>query len=170
MDIKEKIRTIPNYPEEGVIFRDITTLLKDAEGMVEAVNQMQARLEGLKFDLILGPESRGFIFGMPIAYNLRKGFVPIRKAGKLPGEVVSRKYTLEYGTATIEMHKDAVQAGQKVIVIDDLLATGGTARAIVDLVESIGAEVVSLNFLIELEDLGGRKMLEDHQVETIIQY
>lgn len=170
MDIKEKIRTIPNYPEEGVIFRDITTLLKDAEGMVEAVNQMQARLEGLEFDLILGPESRGFIFGMPIAYNLRKGFVPIRKAGKLPGEVVSRKYTLEYGTATIEMHKDAVQAGQKVIVIDDLLATGGTARAIVDLVESIGAEVVSLNFLIELEDLGGRKMLEDHQVETIIQY
>lgn len=170
MGIRDKIRIIHNYPEEGVIFRDITTLLKDPEGMVEAVDLMQAKLEGVEFDLILGPESRGFIFGMPLAYNLKKGFVPIRKAGKLPAEVVSRKYTLEYGTATIEMHKDALHAGQKVVVVDDLLATGGTARAIVDLVESVGAEVVSLNFLIELEALGGRKMLSDQQVETILQF
>lgn len=170
MELKDKIRSIPDYPEKGVIFRDITTLLKDAEGLVEAVDQMQKKLEGQEFDLILGPESRGFIFGMPIAYNLKKGFIPIRKKGKLPGEVVSKEYSLEYGTAVIEMHKDAIGPGQKVVIIDDLLATGGTAKAIVDMVESVGAEVVSLNFLIELDFLNGRKVLDGYNVNTVIHY
>ncbi|WMI80711.1 adenine phosphoribosyltransferase [Anaerotignum sp. MB30-C6] len=170
MELKDKIRSIPDYPETGVIFRDITTLLKDADGLVEAVDQMQKKLEGLEFDLILGPESRGFIFGMPIAYNLKKGFIPIRKKGKLPAEVVSKEYSLEYGTSTIEMHKDAVQPGQKVVIVDDLLATGGTAKALVEMVEEIGAEVVSLNFLIELDFLKGRDVLDGYKVETVIHY
>ena len=170
MELKDKIRSIPDYPEQGVMFRDITTLLKDAEGLVDAVDQMQKKLEGLEFDLVLGPESRGFIFGMPIAYNLKKGFIPIRKKGKLPAEVVSKEYSLEYGTATIEMHKDAVKPGQKVVIVDDLLATGGTAKAIVDMVEGVGAEVVSLNFLIELGFLKGRDVLEGYKVETVIHY
>lgn len=170
MELKDKIRSIPDYPEKGVMFRDITTLLKDADGLVEAVDQMQKKLEGLEFDLVLGPESRGFIFGMPVAYNMKKGFIPIRKKGKLPAEVVSQEYSLEYGTATIEMHKDAVLPGQKVVIVDDLLATGGTAKAIVNMVESIGAEVVSLNFLIELDFLKGREVLDGYKVETVIHY
>ncbi|WP_352400591.1 adenine phosphoribosyltransferase [Anaerotignum sp.] len=170
MELKDRIRSIPDYPEKGVMFRDITTLLKDAEALVEAVDQMQKNLEGLEFDLILGPESRGFIFGMPIAYNLKKGFIPIRKKGKLPSEVVSKEYSLEYGTATIEMHKDAVLPGQKVVIVDDLLATGGTAKAIVDMVEGVGAEVVSMNFLIELDFLNGRKVLNGYNVNTVIHY
>jgi adenine phosphoribosyltransferase len=170
MELKDKIRSIPDYPEKGVMFRDITTLLKDADALEEAVEQMQKNLDGLEFDLILGPESRGFIFGMPIAYNLKRGFIPIRKKGKLPAEVVSKEYSLEYGTAAIEMHKDAVQPGQKVVIVDDLLATGGTARAIVDMVESIGAEVVSLNFLIELDFLNGREVLDGYNVKTVIHY
>lgn len=170
MELKDKIRSIPDYPEKGVMFRDITTLLQDAEGLVDAVDQMQKKLEGLEFDLVLGPESRGFIFGMPIAYNLKKGFIPIRKKGKLPAEVVSKEYSLEYGTATIEMHMDAVKPGQKVVIVDDLLATGGTAKAIVDMVEGVGAEVVSLNFLIELGFLKGRDVLEGYKVETVIHY
>lgn len=170
MELKDKIRSIPDYPEKGVMFRDITTLLKDSEALVEAVDQMQKNLEGLEFDLILGPESRGFIFGMPIAYNLKKGFIPIRKKGKLPSEVVSKEYALEYGTATIEMHKDAVLPGQKVVIVDDLLATGGTAKAIVEMVEGIGAEVVSMNFLIELDFLNGRKVLDGYNLNTVIHY
>ncbi|WP_313529524.1 adenine phosphoribosyltransferase [Anaerotignum sp.] len=170
MELKDKIRSIPDYPEKGVMFRDITTLLKDSEALVEAVDQMQKNLEGLEFDLILGPESRGFIFGMPIAYNLKKGFIPIRKKGKLPSEVVSKEYSLEYGTATIEMHKDAVLPGQKVVIVDDLLATGGTAKAIVEMVEGIGAEVVSMNFLIELDFLNGRKVLDGYNLNTVIHY
>lgn len=170
MDLKDKIRSIENYPQEGVIFRDITTLLKDADGMREAIDAIQKPLEGLDFDLVLGPESRGFIFGMPVAYNLGKGFVPVRKKGKLPAEVISKEYSLEYGTATIEMHKDAVQPGQKVVIVDDLLATGGTANAIVEMVEEVGAEVVALAFLIELDFLGGRKALPGRRIETVIHY
>ncbi|MGN0133317.1 MAG: adenine phosphoribosyltransferase, partial [Anaerotignum sp.] len=134
MDLKDKIRSIENYPQEGVIFRDITTLLKDAEGMKAAIDEMTAKLDGVEFDMVLGPESRGFIFGMPVAYNLGKGFVPVRKKGKLPAEVISKEYALEYGTATIEMHKDALQPGQKVVIVDDLMATGGTAKAIIEMV------------------------------------
>lgn len=170
MDLKDKIRSIEDYPQKGVIFRDITTLLKDAEGMVQAVDEMQAKLDGVAFDAVLGPESRGFIFGMPLAYNMKKGFIPIRKKGKLPAEVVSREYALEYGTATIEMHRDAIRPGQKVVVVDDLLATGGTAKAIVDMVESVGAEVVALVFLIELDFLEGRKALPGYRVESVLHY
>ena len=170
MDLKDKIRSIENYPQEGVIFRDITTLLKDAEGMKEAIDRMTAKLEGADFDLILGPESRGFIFGMPVAYNMGKGFVPVRKAGKLPAEVVSKEYALEYGTATIEIHKDAIQPGQKVVIVDDLMATGGTAKAIVEMVEEMGAEVAAMLFLIELDFLEGRKVLPDYKIESIIHY
>ena len=170
MDLKDKIRSIENYPQEGVIFRDITTLLKDAEGMKEAIDQMTAKLEGIDFDLVLGPESRGFIFGMPVAYNMGKGFVPVRKAGKLPAEVVSKEYALEYGTATIEMHKDAIQPGQKVVIVDDLMATGGTAKAIVEMVEEMGGEVAALLFLIELDFLEGRKVLPDYKIDAVIHY
>ena len=170
MDLRDKIRNIQDFPQEGVLFRDITTLLKDAEGMKEAIDQMTAKLEGIDFDLVLGPESRGFIFGMPVAYNMGKGFVPVRKAGKLPAEVVSKEYALEYGTATIEMHKDAIQPGQKVVIVDDLMATGGTAKAIVEMVEEMGAEVAALLFLIELDFLEGRKVLPDYRIESIIHY
>ncbi len=170
MDIQSKIRAINDFPEKGIVFRDITTLLKDAEGMQEAVNRLQSGLEGLDFDLVLGPESRGFIFGMPVAYNLKKGFIPVRKKGKLPAEVISKEYDLEYGTATIEMHKDAVQKGQKVVIVDDLLATGGTAKAVVEMVESIGAEVVALCFLIELDALGGRNVLKGYNVHSVLHY
>lgn len=170
MDLKDKIRNIQDFPQEGVLFRDITTLLKDAEGMKEAIDQMTAKLEGIDFDLVLGPESRGFIFGMPVAYNMSKGFVPVRKAGKLPAEVVSKEYALEYGTATIEIHKDAIQPGQKVVIVDDLMATGGTAKAIVEMVEEMGGEVAALLFLIELDFLEGRKVLPDYKIESIIHY
>lgn len=170
MDLKDKIRNIQDFPQEGVLFRDITTLLKDAEGMKEAINRMTAKLEGIDFDLVLGPESRGFIFGMPVAYNMGKGFVPVRKAGKLPAEVVSKEYALEYGTATIEIHKDAIQPGQKVVIVDDLMATGGTAKAIVEMVEEMGGEVAALLFLIELDFLEGRKVLPDYKIESIIHY
>ena len=170
MDLKDKIRSIENFPQEGVLFRDITTLLKDAEGMKEAIDQMTEKLEGVDFDLVLGPESRGFIFGMPVAYNMGKGFVPVRKAGKLPAEVESKEYALEYGTATIEMHKDAIQPGQKVVIVDDLMATGGTAKAIVEMVEEMGAEVAAMLFLIELDFLEGRKVLPDYKIESVIHY
>ena len=170
MDLRDKIRSIQDFPQEGVLFRDITTLLKDAEGMKEAIDQMTAKLEGVDFDLVLGPESRGFIFGMPVAYNMGKGFVPVRKAGKLPAEVVSKEYALEYGTATIEMHKDAIQPGQKVVIVDDLMATGGTAKAIVEMVEEMGAEVAAMLFLIELDFLEGRKVLPDYKIESVIHY
>ncbi|MBQ7758861.1 adenine phosphoribosyltransferase [Anaerotignum sp.] len=170
MDLKDKIRSIENYPQEGVIFRDITTLLKDAEGMKAAIDEMTAKLKDVDFDVVLGPESRGFIFGMPVAYNMGKGFVPVRKAGKLPAEVVSKEYALEYGTATIEMHKDAIQPGQKVVIVDDLMATGGTAKAIIEMVEEIGAEVAALVFLIELDFLEGRKVLPGYRIESVIHY
>ena len=170
MDLRDKIRNIQDFPQEGVLFRDITTLLKDAEGMKEAIDQMTAKLEGVDFDLVLGPESRGFIFGMPVAYNMGKGFVPVRKAGKLPAEVVSKEYALEYGTATIEMHKDAIQPGQKVVIVDDLMATGGTAKAIVEMVEEMGGEVAAMLFLIELDFLEGRKVLPGYKVDSVIHY
>ena len=170
MDLKDKIRSIENYPQEGVIFRDITTLLKDAEGMKAAIDEMTAKLDGVAFDMVLGPESRGFIFGMPVAYNLGKGFVPVRKKGKLPAEVISKEYALEYGTATIEMHKDALQPGQKVVIVDDLMATGGTAKAIIEMVEEMGAEVAALVFLIELDFMEGRKVLPGYRIESVIHY
>ena len=170
MDLKDKIRSIEDYPQKGVIFRDITTLLKDAEGLKDAVDAITASLADVSFDLVLSPESRGFIFGMPVAYNMGKGFVPVRKAGKLPAETISKEYELEYGKATIEIHKDAIKPGQKVVIVDDLLATGGTAKAIIEMVESVGAEVVGLAFLIELDFLHGRDVLEGYNISSVLHY
>lgn len=170
MDLASKIRNINDFPQKGIVFRDITTLLKDSEGMCETVDRIVKNLEGVDFDYIIGPESRGFIFGMPVAYKLKKGFIPIRKAGKLPAETVKKEYSLEYGTAIIEMHKDAIKKGDKVVVIDDLIATGGTAEAIAELIEECGGEIVSFQFVIELEDLNGRDVLKNYNIDSIIKY
>ena len=168
--IEEYIRSIPNFPEEGIIFRDITSVLEDADGLHLAIDSMQAMLKDVEFDLLLGPESRGFIFGVPIAYNMHKPFIPVRKKGKLPCETISVEYALEYGTATIEMHKDAIKPGQRVVIIDDLMATGGTIEAIIKLVEKLGGVVVKSVFLIELEGLNGRDKLEGYEVDSVIKY
>ena len=170
MNLKDIIRTIPNYPIEGVLFRDITTVLKNKDALKQSVNEITKNLQNIEFDYVLGPESRGFIFAMPIAYNMNKGFIPVRKAGKLPAETISKEYSLEYGTSTLEIHKDALKKGDKVIIVDDLLATGGTCKAIIELVESIGAKVVSLNFFIELEQLKGRKLLGDYNIVSVVKY
>ena len=154
--LEEYVRSIPDFPEEGIIFRDVTSVLQDAEGLHLAIETMQDMVKDLEVDVIAGPESRGFIFGTPIAYNMHKPFVLIRKKGKLPCETVSIDYELEYGTATIEMHKDSIKPGQKVLIVDDLIATGGTTKAMIDLVESLGGEVVGIVVLMELAGLQGR--------------
>ena len=168
--LEDYVRSIPDFPEPGIIFRDITTVLKDADGLTLAIDSMQEMLKDVDFDVVLGPESRGFIFGTPIAYNLHKAFVPVRKKGKLPCETVEIEYELEYGTATIEIHKDAILPGQKVVIIDDLIATGGTTEAIIKLVESMGAKVVKCCFLIELAGLKGRDKLNGYAVDSAIIY
>ena len=168
--IEEYVRSIPDFPEEGIIFRDVTSVLQDRDGLKLAIDLMQAELEGVEFDVIAGLESRGFIFGTPIAYNLNKPFVPVRKKGKLPCETVSMEYDLEYGSAVIEMHKDSIKPGQKVVIIDDLIATGGTVEASTKLVEALGGEVVKIVFLMELEGLEGRKKLEKYNVASVIKY
>lgn len=168
--IEEYVRSIPDFPEEGIIFRDVTSILEDADGLHLAIDLMQEKLKDVDFDLIVGPESRGFIFGVPIAYNLNKAFIPVRKKGKLPCETVEIEYDLEYGSAVIEMHKDSIKPGQKVVIIDDLMATGGTIEAIIKLVERLGGTVVKTVFLMELEGLEGRKKLEGYDVETVIAY
>lgn len=170
MDLKELIRTIPDFPEKGILFRDITTLLKEPEGLQEALHQMQDAIKDMEYDVIVGPESRGFIFGVPLAYAEKKGFVPVRKPGKLPAAVYSQEYDLEYGKSCLEIHQDALKKGQKVLIVDDLLATGGTGRAIAQMVTRAGAEVVGFLFLIELEALGGRETLKDYPVRSIIRY
>ncbi len=168
--IEEYVRSIPDFPEPGIIFRDVTSVLQDKDGLKLAIDQMQEMLQGLEFDIIVGPESRGFIFGVPIAYNLNKAFIPIRKKGKLPCETVSMDYDLEYGKATIEIHKDAIKPGQKVVIIDDLIATGGTIEAITKLIEMLGGEVVKIIFLMELKGLKGRDKLTGYDVDAVIQY
>jgi len=168
--VEDYIIAIPDFPEEGVIFRDITSVLENAEGLHLAIDEMQNALKDLDFDVIAGIESRGFMFGMPIAYNLNKPFVPIRKAGKLPRETVSQTYDLEYGTATIEVHVDSIKPGQKVVLVDDLMATGGTVLAAAKLVEQLGAEVAAMLFLIELKGLDGWKKVTDYNVKTIVTY
>ena len=168
--IEEYVKSIPDFPEKGIIFRDVTSVLQDADGLHLAIDEMQKFLEGVEFDVIAGPESRGFIFGVPIAYNLHKAFVPVRKKGKLPRETVSAEYELEYGKAEIEMHKDAIQPGQKVVLVDDLIATGGTIEAAARLVEELGGEVVKIIFLMELEGLKGREKLKGYDVESVIHY
>ena len=168
--IEEYVRSIPDFPEEGIIFRDVTSVLQDGEGLHLAIDLMQDKIKDLDFDVIVGPESRGFIFGVPIAYNMRKPFIPVRKKGKLPCETVSVEYDLEYGSAVIEMHKDSIKPGQKVLIVDDLMATGGTIEAIIKLVNSLGGEVVASVFLMELAGLNGREKLKGQRVESVIVY
>lgn len=170
MDLKSKIRDVPDFPKPGIIFKDITTLLLDPEALRETIDTLGAHLRQKEFDVIVGMESRGFIFGAAVAYSLNKGFIPVRKPGKLPAETVSQTYELEYGTDSIEIHKDAIKPGQRVIVLDDLLATGGTAAATVKLVENLGGKAVEAVFVIELAFLGGRKKLNGLDVFSILQY
>ena len=168
--IEEYVRSIPDFPEPGIIFRDVTSILQDADGLKLAIDSMQDCLKDTDVDVIVGTESRGFIFGVPIAYNLHKPFVPIRKKGKLPRETVSVSYDLEYGSAEIEMHKDSIKPGQKVVIVDDLIATGGTIEAAIKLVEQLGGEVVKVVFLMELAGLKGRERLNGYDVASVICY
>ncbi len=168
--VEDYVRSIPDFPEPGIIFRDVTTILQDADGLHLAIDQLIEMLDGLDFDVVVGPESRGFIFGVPVAYMLHKGFVPVRKKGKLPCETISAKYDLEYGSAVIEMHKDSIKPGQKVVIVDDLIATGGTIEAITRLVEQLGGEVVKICFVMELKGLKGRERLKNYDVKTVIAY
>lgn len=168
--VEDYVRTIPDFPEPGIMFRDVTSVLQDADGLQLAIQGIESLLDGLEYDVVVGPESRGFIFGVPVAYNNKKAFVPVRKKGKLPCETVEMTYDLEYGTATIEMHKDSIKPGQKIVIIDDLIATGGTIEAIIKLVEQLGGEVVKIVFLMELEGLNGREKLKGYDVASVIQY
>lgn len=168
--VEEYIRSIPDFPEEGIVFRDITSVLQDPNGLKLAIDSMIKLLDGLEFDVVAGTESRGFMFGVPIAYALGKSFVPIRKKGKLPCETVSAKYDLEYGSAELEMHKDSVKPGERVIIVDDLIATGGTVQAFVKLIEELGGEVAKIIFLMELAGLKGRDKLKGYDVAFVITY
>ena len=168
--IEEYVRSIPEFPEPGIIFRDVTSILQDADGLHLAIDLLQDTLKDVDFDVVVGPESRGFIFGVPVAYNLHKAFVPVRKKGKLPCETVEMEYDLEYGSAVIEMHKDSIKPGQRVVIIDDLIATGGTIEAIIKLVESLGGEVVKISFVMELAGLKGRERLSGYDVSSVIRY
>ena len=169
--LKKMIRNIPDFPTPGIMFRDITTVLKDPQGLTMAVDAVAGSVKDLDFDLIIGPESRGFIFGVPLAYKLNKGFVPARKKGKLPAETARKAYDLEYGKAEIEVHKDAISPGHKIIIADDLLATGGTAKAVADLAAELGAEVVGMVFFIELTALGGRKILAGYNnIRAVVEF
>lgn len=168
--VEDYIRSIPDFPEEGIIFRDITSVLQSAEGLKLAIDELAKLLEGVECDVIAGTESRGFVFGMPLAYLLNKPFVMVRKAGKLPCETISKTYDLEYGTATIEIHKDAITKGQKVVLVDDLIATGGTMKAAAELIEELGGEIAKILFLIELKGLEGRKVLEGYEVDSVVAY
>lgn len=170
-DVKESIRTIPNFPKEGIMFRDITTTLKDADAMKKSVDYLVEQFKNDKIDYVAGLESRGFIFGMPVAYQLNVGFIPIRKPNKLPGETISESYELEYGTDTLEIHADALKKGDRVLIIDDLLATGGTAAAACNLIKKTGADVVGCGFVIELDDLKGiNKLPKDAKIVTMVHF
>lgn len=168
--VEDYVVSIPDFPEPGIIFRDVTSVIQDADGLQLAIDEMQKLLEGVEFDVIAGAESRGFVFGMPIAYNMKKPFVLVRKKGKLPRKTVEMSYDLEYGSATIEMHKDAIKPGQKVVLVDDLIATGGTIEAAAKLVENLGGEVVKIIFLMELAGLEGRKKLAKYDVGSVVCY
>ena len=168
--LEEYVVTIPDFPEPGIMFRDITSVIQDPDGLKLAIDGLVDLLKGVDFDLVVGPESRGFIFGVPVAYLTGKGFIPVRKKGKLPRETVSQKYDLEYGQAEIEIHKDAIKPGQKVVVVDDLIATGGSAEAAAKLVEKLGGQVVKMVFVMELAGLEGRKKLEGYDVASLIVY
>ncbi len=170
MDLYSLIRDIKDFPTEGILFRDITPLLQDADGLLQSIDSIVSEIDTVEFDLVVGPESRGFIFGVPAAYKMNKGFVPVRKPGKLPYEHISQTYDLEYGTSTIEIHVDAIKKGQKVVIVDDLLATGGTTKAMIELIEKLGGEVAKIVYLIELEGLGGRELLKGYEVASLLKY
>lgn len=168
--LEDYVTSIPDFPEAGIVFRDVTTILEDPDGLSMAVDGIRQMLKGVEYDSVIGPESRGFIFGVPVAYAEHKGFIPVRKKGKLPREVLSADYELEYGKATVEIHKDSIKPGQKVVIIDDLIATGGTIEAIIKLVEELGGEVVKICFIMELAGLNGRDRLTGYDVDTMIIY
>ena len=168
--LEDYVRSIPDFPEPGIIFRDVTSVLQEADGLQLSINGIMDKLKDVDFDVVVGPESRGFIFGVPVAYSMKKAFVPVRKKGKLPCETISMEYDLEYGSAVIEMHKDSIKPGQKVVIIDDLIATGGTVEAAAKLIEQLGGQVVKIVFLMELAGLEGRKKLEKYDVASVIRY
>lgn len=168
--LEEYVRSIPDFPEPGIIFRDVTSILQDADGLHLAVDSLIDMVKDLDYDVVVGPESRGFIFGVPVAYAEHKSFVPVRKKGKLPCETISMDYDLEYGKATIEMHRDSIRPGQRVVIVDDLIATGGTTQAIIKLVEELGGQVVKICFVMELAGLRGRDHLKGYDVESAIIY
>ncbi len=168
--LEEYIRDVPDFPQKGIIFKDITTLLKDKEGLKRAVDELYKVVKDMEIDKVVGVESRGFIFSPILAYKLGVGFVPVRKPGKLPAEVISESYELEYGTDTLEIHKDAIEKGDKVLIVDDLIATGGTAKAVCKMVERLGGKIIALEFLIELTFLNGRDKLKEYNVFSIIRY
>lgn len=170
MDLKKIIRDIKDFPKEGIDFKDITTLMQDGEAFKYTIDQFVNELKEKKVDIIVGPEARGFLMGTPVAYALGVGFVPVRKPGKLPYETESYAYGLEYGTDILEIHKDAIKPGQRVAIVDDLLATGGTMEAAAKLIEKLGGEVVSMQFLIELKELEGREKLSKYNVNSLLQY
>ena len=170
MNLKSKIRVIEGFPKEGISFKDITTLISDGKAFKEAVNIMRKNLEDRNIDYIVGPEARGFVFGAAVAYALNVGFIPVRKPGKLPGETVSYEYALEYGTDVLEICEDVLKPGDRVAIVDDLLATGGTINACAKLIESQGAEVVSMQFLMELTDLKGREKNKEYQIDSVMEY
>lgn len=170
MNFDNYIRVIEDFPKEGISFKDVTTLIKDGEAYKAAIKELAEKIRPLGVDAIVGPEARGFLFGAPVAYELGIGFIPVRKPGKLPGETVRHEYALEYGTDALEIHKDAIEKGMKIAMVDDLLATGGTILAAAKLVESLGGEVVHIGFLIELSDLNGRANLEGYKIDSIITY
>ena len=168
--LKDYVRTIPDFPEPGIMFRDITSVIQDPDGRQRAVNEMQDLIKDLDIDVVVGAESRGFIFGTAIAYNLKKGFVMIRKKGKLPCETVSEDYDLEYGSATLEMHKDSIKPGQRVVIVDDLIATGGTVKAMIKMIERLGGIVAGVLVMVELKGLHGREALGDYKLYSAISY
>ncbi|MDD4658886.1 MAG: adenine phosphoribosyltransferase [Eubacteriales bacterium] len=170
MNLKESIRVIPDFPKPGIQFIDITTMLKDGKAMTYAFDKLAEMVKDLEIDLLVGPEARGFLVGAPLAYKLGAGFVPVRKSGKLPGEVIEASYQLEYGQDTLEIHKDAITPGTKVLVVDDLLATGGTVWSTADLVRSLGGEIVGFAFLVELTFLKGRDKLGNYPVYSLLEY
>ncbi|MBR4180721.1 MAG: adenine phosphoribosyltransferase [Candidatus Methanomethylophilaceae archaeon] len=170
MELKDYVTTIPDFPKPGIMFRDITTVVSSAEGLKMSIDQMVDQLKNIDFDLVAGSESRGFVFGTPVAYALGKGFVLVRKKGKLPRETISQEYDLEYGTATLEMHKDAIKPGDRVVIVDDLIATGGTTEAMIKMIERLGGKVVKICFVMELAGLGGRDRLKGYDVTSLIRY
>lgn len=168
--VEKYIRSIPDFPEPGIIFRDITTVTQDPEGLQMAIGEMEEKIKDLDFDVIVGLEARGFMFGTPIAYDMKKSFVPVRKKGKLPWKTITESYELEYGSAEIEIHTDAIKQGQKVVIVDDLIATGGTVAATIKLIERLGGEVAGCVFLTELAGLKGREKLAGYRVESVVVY